>query len=225
MKTQLLVASLALIFATQANAEANIEKVCVNNKTGAVRFTDMLSGKKAECKKKESAEFYAEMQQVFDSAGTFVGYVYPNSSINPYYADVFVPSAGTGLWIQPLPNLQTGAPGNLNIGIAVGYQTYKENYYAAKDCQGQQYIGRWNYGSNYRDPITQVAYQEKGSPTIVAPMSYMDSWYDAQTNTWKNYSCYNYTSSSASVYLVSSPQPISLPFTTLQLPLVFGLLK
>lgn len=225
MKTQILVASLALIFGAQAHAEVNPQKVCVNTKTGAARFTNTLSGKKADCKRKETAEYYAGGQQVFDSAGTFVGYVEPDSSIDPYYANIFVPSAGTELWIQPLPNLQTGAPGNLNIGIAVGYQTYKENYFAAKDCQGQQYIDRWNYGSNYRDPITQVAYQEKGSPTIVAPMSYRDSWYNAETNKWEDDTCYSYSGSSARVYLVSSPQPISLPFTTLQLPLVFGLLK
>jgi hypothetical protein len=52
MKTQVLFISLALLVASNANAEANPEKVCVNNKTGAARFTNTLSGKKAECKKK-----------------------------------------------------------------------------------------------------------------------------------------------------------------------------
>ena len=225
MKSQVLFISLALLVASNANAEANPEKVCVNNKTGAAKFTNTLSVKKAECKKKESAEYYAQLQQVFDSGGTFVGYVYPNSSINPFYADIFIPSAGTELFIQPLPNLQTGDPGNLNIGIAVGYQTWKQIFYAAANCQGQQYIGDWNYGMSYRDPITQIAYQEKGTPTLVAPQSNMSFWYDAATNSWKDTGCNNTPGSIADAYLVSSPQQISLPFTTLQLPLVFGLLK
>ncbi|MFM8442398.1 MAG: hypothetical protein ACKN9W_03525 [Methylococcus sp.] len=227
MKTQLLVASLALIFGAQAYAELNPQKVCVNNKTGAARFTGTLSGKKAECKKKESEEYYAGMQQVFDSAGTFVGYAYPDSSINPYNADVFVPSAGTTLWISPLVNMQTRQPGNLNVGIAVGYRAWKRFYYANKDCTGQQYIDNEDYGSNYRDPVTNVAYQEKGSPVLANPQSFQELWYDSATNTWPSYSTCQKLSIYATpgVFLISSPQALSLPFTTLQLPLVFGLLK
>ena len=78
---------------------------------------------------------------------------------------------------------------------------------------------------SYRDPITQIAYQEKGTPTLVAPQSNMSFWYDAATNSWKDTGCNNTPGSIADAYLVSSPQQISLPFTTLQLPLVFGLLK